>query len=208
VGKQSLFAVRTVRNTQIHCGQSVPHRRHTDTLCGQGAECCNLRAVSVCSCHYTLKGWQWWYGWLILSSRQPFLAFAPWSGSGGCSTWAVSSRCRPSLLVFTLVPVWPYPLPALPSTRQSLDLLQSGPEDMFVHRKCRYPTQAAVVLLLSNICGICWVLIAVTWRRGAMLSTATPVNGHLFVSPRVVAMQRHDCLLQQISSLHCDDSKR
>jgi hypothetical protein len=28
VEKQSLFAVRTVRNTQIHCGQSVPDRRH------------------------------------------------------------------------------------------------------------------------------------------------------------------------------------
>jgi hypothetical protein len=26
--EQSLFAVRTVRNTQIHCGQFVPHRRH------------------------------------------------------------------------------------------------------------------------------------------------------------------------------------
>jgi hypothetical protein len=24
-------------DTQIHCGQSVPHRRHTDTLCGQNA---------------------------------------------------------------------------------------------------------------------------------------------------------------------------
>jgi hypothetical protein len=27
-GKQSLFVVRTVRNTQIHCGQPVPTRRH------------------------------------------------------------------------------------------------------------------------------------------------------------------------------------
>jgi hypothetical protein len=34
----TLWAVRTSQETQIHCGQSVPHRRHTDTLCGQNAE--------------------------------------------------------------------------------------------------------------------------------------------------------------------------
>jgi pyocin large subunit-like protein len=78
LGKQSLFIVRTIRNTQIHCvgriySNSVRssqethhvsatepnrlmlfketvavycgnHTEHTDTLCGQNAELCNVKA--------------------------------------------------------------------------------------------------------------------------------------------------------------------
>lgn len=110
-----------------------------------------------------------------------------------CVTWvvafvktqAVSCHLRLVLLVFTLVPLCPYPLRALPSRQYSVAV---RPGTCLFSRSLNiWLTSASTSLFLLNVCMNCWVLILVMWRcRRRVISPQSQLTEILLMNGGVV----------------------